>query len=131
MGCMRLLVVALWCAVVMHTGFSVSYAQLCPTFYQETCPELYNIVYGVIFEASLTDPRIGASLIRLHFHDCFVQVRIYTYLFPTEIRLRTFIVIEMLNYYDLNLASFILRYTKIFMCLFLGEIVYDMISVSL
>ncbi|KAK6126861.1 hypothetical protein DH2020_039384 [Rehmannia glutinosa] len=29
---------------------------------------------NIIQQASQSDPRIGASLIRLHFHDCFVQV---------------------------------------------------------
>ncbi|KAF9597384.1 hypothetical protein IFM89_017730 [Coptis chinensis] len=32
-----------------------------------------GIVRGVIQEALRSDPRIGASLIRLHFHDCFVD----------------------------------------------------------
>ncbi|KAK7331260.1 hypothetical protein VNO77_25480 [Canavalia gladiata] len=73
MGCMRVVVVAFWCVVAMHAGFSVSNAQLNPWFYYQTCPNLYNIVFGVIFDASLTDTRIGASLMRLHFHDCFVQ----------------------------------------------------------
>jgi len=33
-----------------------------------------SIVRGVIEEALKTDPRIGASLIRHHLHDCFVNV---------------------------------------------------------
>ncbi|KAL2341520.1 hypothetical protein Fmac_009460 [Flemingia macrophylla] len=67
--------VVVWCALifVIHVGFSVSNAELSPTFYSQTCPLLYNTVFGVIFGASLTDNRIGASLVRLHFHDCFVQ----------------------------------------------------------
>ncbi|RDY13565.1 Peroxidase 38, partial [Mucuna pruriens] len=73
MGSMRVIVVAVLCAFAMHAGFSVSNAELSPTFYSETCPQLYEVVFGVIFNASITDPRIGASLIRLHFHDCFVQ----------------------------------------------------------
>jgi len=73
MGPMSVVRVAFWCAVMMHAG----YAQLSPSFYIQTCPYLYPIVFRVIFEASLTDPRIGASLIRLHFHDCFVQVCYY------------------------------------------------------
>ncbi|KAK6117521.1 hypothetical protein DH2020_048741 [Rehmannia glutinosa] len=32
-----------------------------------------GIVTSIIQQASQSDPRIGASLIRLHFHDCFVQ----------------------------------------------------------
>ncbi|TKY72361.1 Peroxidase 15 [Spatholobus suberectus] len=73
MGSMRLVVVAVWCAFAMHAGFSVSYAELSSTYYNETCPLLYDTVYAVIYDASLTDVRIGASLMRLHFHDCFVQ----------------------------------------------------------
>ncbi|TQE01228.1 hypothetical protein C1H46_013135 [Malus baccata] len=48
-------------------------AQLTPTFYDESCPNATSIVRGVIQEALQTDPRIAASLIRLHFHDCFVN----------------------------------------------------------
>nr|AAL85344.1 peroxidase [Ficus carica] len=48
------------------------YAQLTPTFYDDTCPNVTSIVRGVIEGALQTDPRIAASLIRLHFHDCFV-----------------------------------------------------------
>ncbi|KAK7303547.1 hypothetical protein RJT34_14454 [Clitoria ternatea] len=76
MGCMRLVVVGVWCALVLHAGFfSVSsYADdLDPDFYSDSCPDLPGVVFGVIFQAALSDPRIGASLIRLHFHDCFVQ----------------------------------------------------------
>ncbi|KAL2341521.1 hypothetical protein Fmac_009461 [Flemingia macrophylla] len=73
MGSMRAVVA--WCVLifVMHSGFSVSNAELSPTFYRETCPLLNYIVFEVVANASITDPRIGASLVRLHFHDCFVQ----------------------------------------------------------
>ncbi|CAI0395376.1 unnamed protein product [Linum tenue] len=47
--------------------------QLTPTFYSPTCPSVTNIIRQVLVNASATDPRIGASLIRLHFHDCFVN----------------------------------------------------------
>ncbi|KAL0338023.1 UNVERIFIED_CONTAM: Peroxidase 15 [Sesamum calycinum] len=50
-----------------------SLAQLNSTFYSSTCPNVSNIVTTVIQQALQSDPRIGASLIRLHFHDCFVQ----------------------------------------------------------
>ncbi|KAK7412807.1 hypothetical protein VNO78_04445 [Psophocarpus tetragonolobus] len=74
MGSTRVVAVAVWCAIAMLAGFSsLSHAQLSPTFYAATCPNLFNVVFGVVFNASITDPRIGASLLRLHFHDCFVQ----------------------------------------------------------
>ncbi|CAK7339186.1 unnamed protein product [Dovyalis caffra] len=51
----------------------LAYGQLTPTFYDQTCPNVSNIILGVIAETLTSDPRIGASLIRLHFHDCFVN----------------------------------------------------------
>ncbi|KAJ7979733.1 Peroxidase [Quillaja saponaria] len=51
----------------------VSNAQLSVTFYDTTCPNAYSIVCTVIQQAAQTDVRIGAKLIRLHFHDCFVD----------------------------------------------------------
>ncbi|KAJ1420913.1 Secretory peroxidase [Sesbania bispinosa] len=48
-------------------------AQLDPSFYNDTCSDLHSIVRGVLTNVSQSDPRMLASLIRLHFHDCFVQ----------------------------------------------------------
>ncbi|XP_028795245.1 peroxidase A2-like [Neltuma alba] len=65
---------SVWGAIlVVLAAISVSHAQLSPTFYNQTCPNVTDIVSGVIQSAAQSDPRIGASLIRLHFHDCFVQ----------------------------------------------------------
>ena len=49
-------------------------AQLCEDYYDDTCPDAYDIVKQVLMDAHQSDTRIFASLIRLHFHDCFVQV---------------------------------------------------------
>jgi len=49
-------------------------AQLTADYYDCTCPDAYNIVKNVLIEAHKSDVRIYASLTRLHFHDCFVQV---------------------------------------------------------
>ncbi|KAG7948073.1 hypothetical protein I3843_14G128500 [Carya illinoinensis] len=65
--------IALVCIAFLLGGISVSHAQLSSTFYDSTCPNVTNITRGVIENALLSDPRIGASLIRLHFHDCFVN----------------------------------------------------------
>ncbi|GAV63968.1 peroxidase domain-containing protein [Cephalotus follicularis] len=48
-------------------------AQLSASFYATTCPNVSSIVINVIQQALQSDPRIGASLTRLHFHDCFVD----------------------------------------------------------
>lgn len=51
-------------------------AQLNSTFYSTTCPNVTSIVRTTVQQALQSDSRIGASLIRLHFHDCFVNVNI-------------------------------------------------------
>ncbi|KAL3755422.1 hypothetical protein ACJRO7_002469 [Eucalyptus globulus] len=50
-----------------------SSAQLSSNFYATSCPNVSNIVQTVIQQALQSDPRITASLLRLHFHDCFVD----------------------------------------------------------
>ncbi|XP_050227744.1 lignin-forming anionic peroxidase-like [Mercurialis annua] len=48
-------------------------AQLSPEFYDKTCPNASNCIRTAIRDAVSRDRRIAASLMRLHFHDCFVQ----------------------------------------------------------
>ncbi|MEX5533414.1 hypothetical protein, partial [Pseudomonas syringae] len=48
---------------------AASAAQLSPSFYDKACPGRYETVRGVLKPASEIDPRLPASLIRLHFHD--------------------------------------------------------------
>ncbi|EOA23341.1 hypothetical protein CARUB_v10019421mg [Capsella rubella] len=52
---------------------SMSDAQLTPTFYDTSCPNVTNIVRDTIVNELRSDPRIAASILRLHFHDCFVN----------------------------------------------------------
>ena len=54
-----------------------SNAQLHPSFYSKTCPNVNAIVREVVRNFTMIEPRMPAILIRLHFHDCFVQVCIY------------------------------------------------------
>jgi len=48
-------------------------AQLSTTFYATSCPNLESIVRAAMTQAVSNERRIGASLLRLFFHDCFVQ----------------------------------------------------------
>ena len=49
-------------------------AQLSSTFYEKTCPNGLSTIGKAIRTAVSGERRMAASLIRLHFHDCFVQV---------------------------------------------------------
>ncbi|CAH9074806.1 unnamed protein product [Cuscuta europaea] len=51
---------------------SSSYAQLSHVFYDK-CPKLFTTVRGIVKSAIKNETRMGASLLRLHFHDCFIQ----------------------------------------------------------
>nr|XP_011457701.1 PREDICTED: peroxidase 43-like [Fragaria vesca subsp. vesca] len=42
-------------------------------FYDQTCPNAEAIVRAVVREAALSDSNMPAVLLRLHFHDCFVE----------------------------------------------------------
>nr|CAB3446233.1 unnamed protein product [Digitaria exilis] len=47
--------------------------QLSTSFYATTCPTLESIVRTAVSNAITSESRMGASLLRLFFHDCFVQ----------------------------------------------------------
>jgi peroxidase len=48
-------------------------ALLQPHFYDHACPQMQAIVGSIVAKAHAEDPRMAASLLRMHFHDCFVQ----------------------------------------------------------
>uniref|UniRef100_A0ACD5VX54 Uncharacterized protein n=1 Tax=Avena sativa TaxID=4498 RepID=A0ACD5VX54_AVESA len=61
-----LLAVALTAVVVVD-------GQLSPAFYDATCPALPSIVRRGMAQAVQKEARMGASILRLFFHDCFVN----------------------------------------------------------
>ncbi|XXG60190.1 hypothetical protein AAC387_Pa04g2155 [Persea americana] len=48
-------------------------AQLSSTFYDETCPTALGTIQTAVRKAVSRERRMAASLMRVHFHDCFVQ----------------------------------------------------------
>ncbi|XAR55760.1 Peroxidase [Bertholletia excelsa] len=46
-------------------------AQLSSTFYSSTCPNALSTIKSAVTAAVKNEARMGASLLRLHFHDCF------------------------------------------------------------
>ncbi|XP_073122618.1 lignin-forming anionic peroxidase-like [Henckelia pumila] len=59
--------------IVLVLFFPCFNAQLSPTFYDTTCPNAVTTIRTSIRQAISRERRMAASLIRLHFHDCFVQ----------------------------------------------------------
>lgn len=51
-----------------------SFELLVHDYYKEKCPLAEDIVRHNVEVAVFKDPRLAASVLRLHFHDCFVMV---------------------------------------------------------
>lgn len=66
------LFIVLFC---FHDQLGYSEAQLQFGFYSETCPPAESIVRDVVQQAVTNDPGKAAVLLRLQFHDCFVEVQ--------------------------------------------------------
>ncbi|CAH1430720.1 unnamed protein product [Lactuca virosa] len=60
-------------SVLVMLFIGVVSAQLSPTFYSRSCPKLLPTVKSAVQSAISKETRMGASLLRLHFHDCFVN----------------------------------------------------------
>lgn len=58
-----------------HYQLGYSEAKLQFGFYSETCPPAESIVHDVVQRAVTNDPGKAAVLLRLQFHDCFVEVQ--------------------------------------------------------
>ncbi|KAI3666905.1 hypothetical protein L6452_41946 [Arctium lappa] len=57
----------LWVLIGMTSG------QLSANFYTTSCPNFNSIISNAVSSAVSNEARMGASLLRLHFHDCFVN----------------------------------------------------------
>lgn len=56
--------------------FALASAQLSPTFYDTSCPGAVHTIQAAVRAAVAKEHRMGASLLRLHFHDCFVNASV-------------------------------------------------------
>lgn len=61
---------------VLNNRIHASDLPLTLDYYASTCPTVFDIVRKETECAVLADPRNAALILRLHFHDCFVQVLI-------------------------------------------------------
>ncbi|XP_043705663.1 cationic peroxidase 1-like [Telopea speciosissima] len=53
--------------------FGMASAQLSSTYYNTSCPNALSTIKSAVNSAVSNERRMGASLLRLHFHDCFVN----------------------------------------------------------
>ncbi|KAK9672303.1 hypothetical protein RND81_12G091000 [Saponaria officinalis] len=47
--------------------------------YKDSCPDAEFIIFSWVQDFVIDDPRMAASLLRLHFHDCFVNATCFMY----------------------------------------------------
>ncbi|KAK1308361.1 Peroxidase 59 [Acorus calamus] len=66
--CLVLVALLIACLIINNVE-----SQLTTDYYANTCPNLFWIVRRQMFNALMNEMRIAASLLRLHFHDCFVN----------------------------------------------------------
>ncbi|XP_061339509.1 cationic peroxidase 1-like [Gastrolobium bilobum] len=58
---------------ILFSLFAITSAQLSSDFYGTTCPKALSTIKSAVSSAVYKEHRMGASLLRLHFHDCFVN----------------------------------------------------------
>jgi peroxidase len=51
-------------------------AQLSAGFYSSSCPTVQGVVRQAMSQAVMNNTRSGAAMLRLFFHDCFVNVSV-------------------------------------------------------
>lgn len=61
-----------WCFLCVLIG--ATSGQLSSTFYSSSCSNALSTIQSAVQSAVNNEARMGASLLRLHFHDCFVNV---------------------------------------------------------
>jgi hypothetical protein len=71
--------VSVWIAVIvmaqsLQSAAPPVLAQIVVGYYAETCPDVESIVSNAVANAYQQDAGTAPGLLRLHFHDCFVQV---------------------------------------------------------
>lgn len=87
-------------------------------FYSSSCPKAEDIVRSTVEAHFNKDPSVAAGLLRLHFHDCFVQVPYLATSFFQNSNLILYFVINrcvyIIVYMWLMLRPYIYIYIKLY-----------------
>ncbi|XP_039066800.1 cationic peroxidase 1-like [Hibiscus syriacus] len=59
--------------IIVLSSLAIKAFSLSPYYYQNICPQALPTIKKVVQAAVYKERRMGASLLRLHFHDCFVN----------------------------------------------------------
>ncbi|KAK4803088.1 hypothetical protein SAY86_001291 [Trapa natans] len=65
--------VAVVLLVLVSAASTQAYGSLTPDYYASICPQALPTIKRLVSAAVKKERRMGASLLRLHFHDCFVN----------------------------------------------------------
>ncbi|CAH9134687.1 unnamed protein product [Cuscuta epithymum] len=65
--------IIIWSTLLFSLATTAFSQNLSPYFYQNMCPQALPTIRRVVYDAVRQERRMGASLLRLHFHDCFVN----------------------------------------------------------
>ena len=60
--------------VTLATSLNPTHAVVTPDYYEKVCPQALPTIKAVVEQAIARETRNGASLLRLHYLDCFVNV---------------------------------------------------------
>ena len=93
--------------VVSYSLFETGETRLTLDYYTRTCPNVLQIVRKEMECAVLSEPRNAAFVVRLHFHDCFVQVRFLVYFTCIILKSENLIKFVFHVYYVLFLVCFV------------------------
>lgn len=56
------------------SGFGFRANSMSMNYYMMSCPFAEPIVKNTVMRALQADPTLAAALLRMHFHDCFIEV---------------------------------------------------------
>lgn len=67
-------------AFILGAFANTAFSSLSRDYYDYSCPNALSTIRSVVEAAVQKERRMGASLLRTHFRDCFVNVRLYVFL---------------------------------------------------